>query len=131
MRNDQFAKHLEEEFAILVKIRENAHKEYAGTDVFENFNRRAEELGVTRKQALGVLMFKHIDTIKKFCAGEIGLENRESIDGRIRDAILYLYLLLGIVIEDRTRLGADVMKIKHVPSSGFANNIVQQAVNDR
>jgi len=112
MRNEAFAKLLEDEFSKIKLIRENTHLEYAGRDVFENFNRRAEELGISRKQALGVLMFKHLDTIRKFIYGEPGLEGREPIEGRVRDAILYLYLLLGIITEDKARLQADSISIQ-------------------
>jgi hypothetical protein len=123
MFNDEFAKFLDLEMGKILSIRTNAHQEYAGKDVFENFNRRANELNINRNQAWAVLAFKHVDTIKKFCAGTPGVENREAIENRIRDAILYLFLLLGMVTEDRLPVADNMMTLHEQVRSRNAERV--------
>lgn len=80
-------------------------EEYANTaadgdaDQHANFKRLAQELGLSPEQVLSVYLTKHLDAIKSFLRH--GREFSEPIDGRIDDAILYLILLKGLVIERR------------------------------
>lgn len=100
MNYDQFTKLLgsiqEEERT----TRELAQKEYARdeSNVFANFDRLANALGLSREQILTVYAYKHWDGIISFVNGHES--QREDIRGRIKDLRLYLALLWGMV-EDR------------------------------
>ena len=98
------------------QTRDEGQKEYAQNDknVFANFERIATKLSnpasrpdipkedpvfskITRERVLLVYLLKHIDGI---CAHVDGHESqREDIRGRIKDAIVYLMLLWGMVEE--------------------------------
>jgi hypothetical protein len=69
--------------------------------VFQNFNKRASELNIDRKKAWACLALKHDDAILKYCAGDKEVEAREPIFNRLRDRILYSFLLLGMIVEER------------------------------
>lgn len=80
-------------------VREQAHKEYAQRsdkepdNVFANFERLSEKFegSVTREQVLWVYLTKHIDGIQSHINGN--KSQRESVQGRIKDAIVYLIIL--------------------------------------
>ena len=77
----------------ILKTRNAGQKEYAhdATNVFANFERVGESLGVTREEVLMVYLLKHIDGISAFVQGH--KSQREDVTGRITDAIVYLMLL--------------------------------------
>lgn len=81
------------------KLREAGHKEYAHeeNDTFDNFNRLSKLLGLPREQILLVYLMKHIDGIASYVKGH--QSQREDIRGRINDAIVYLTLLRGMIVE--------------------------------
>tara|TARA_Y100000310_G_scaffold279298_1_gene298331 strand:+ start:125 stop:487 length:363 start_codon:yes stop_codon:yes gene_type:complete len=96
--------------------RDAGQKEYAQNDdnVFANFERVAKKIGnpasrpdiqkedpvfskITRERVLLVYLLKHIDGI---CAHVDGHESqREDVRGRIKDAMVYLMLLWGMIEE--------------------------------
>lgn len=84
------------------KLREAGQKKYAGgetSDAFTNFNKLAEELATDRKKVLWTYAMKHKDGIVAFLRGEVS--QRESVEGRINDLIVYLFLLRGMIEEDK------------------------------
>ena len=87
---------------IMMKVkqtRDAGQKEYAHTEenVFANFERVATNLDISREQALMVYLLKHIDGINAWVKGHES--QREDVTGRIKDAIVYLCLLWGMVKE--------------------------------
>lgn len=77
----------------------SGQSEYAlSQDAFDNFNRLAAELGVDRKQVLLVYFSKHRDGVISYIKGH--RSQREPVQGRIKDMIVYLFLLWGMVEED-------------------------------
>lgn len=87
-------------FAECRALREAGQKEYAHRDEnsFANFERVAERLGLRREQVLLTYMEKHLDGIHAYVQGH--RSQRESVRGRINDAIVYLCLLRGMVEMD-------------------------------
>lgn len=68
--------------------KEYAHKE---SNAFRNFESIAKRLSVSREEVLLVYMLKHMDGIKAWVDGH--RSQREEVQGRINDAIVYLGLL--------------------------------------
>jgi hypothetical protein len=82
---------------------EKKGKAYSGTgDVFDNFKRNAEAVGISKYQIWLVYFSKHIDAIRNAVKQnpEKPVDKSEGLLGRIDDAINYLDLLVGMVIED-------------------------------
>tara|TARA_R110002020_G_scaffold443766_1_gene655059 strand:- start:42938 stop:43297 length:360 start_codon:yes stop_codon:yes gene_type:complete len=84
----------------VTKTRDAGQKEYAHDkdNVFANFERVAESLDISREKALMTYLLKHIDGIKAYVKGHTS--QRESVKGRITDAIVYLLLLWAMVEEN-------------------------------
>lgn len=83
-------------------LREAGQKEYAHSEdnAFGNFERTAEDLeNITREQVLWIFVKKHLDGIKAYINGH--RSQRESVEGRINDAIVYLILLRGMVEDNK------------------------------
>ena len=80
-----------------MQMREEGQKEYAHDDenACANFERVAEQTGMTREQVLWVYFLKHVDGIAAYIKGH--RSQREGIQGRIVDARVYLALLCGMV----------------------------------
>ena len=80
-------------------LRDAGQREYARreSNAFANFERVAERVGISREQALMVYLEKHLDGIHAWVNGH--RSQRESVKGRINDAIVYLCLLRGMVEE--------------------------------
>lgn len=77
-------------------------------DQFENFKRAGDELGISPFAVLHIYLNKHLDAIRfwirnhsSMVAGDVKFS--EPIEGRIDDAIVYLLLLKGMVIEQQRR----------------------------
>jgi hypothetical protein len=68
-------------------------------DRFDNFNRIAGYLNLSREQVLLVYLMKHIDGI--ISSVNYDKDGGEGIHGRINDAIVYLELLQGMVHENK------------------------------
>tara|TARA_R110002051_G_scaffold324439_2_gene421700 strand:- start:142 stop:420 length:279 start_codon:yes stop_codon:yes gene_type:complete len=83
----------------VTEMRDAGQKEYAHTEdnVFANFERVSELTDVSREKVLLVYLLKHIDGISAYIKGH--QSQRESVNGRITDAIVYLLLLKGMVHE--------------------------------
>lgn len=97
-RNDMKAV-MERVFAECQELRLAGQREYARDEdnAFANFERVAERLGISREAALMVYVEKHLDGIHSWIQGH--RSQRESVRGRINDAIVYLCLLRGMAEE--------------------------------
>lgn len=107
MKKEDFAKHLEGIFDRLRAVREAGQKEYAhgATDnAFNNFERNAAELGIPREKVLWIFAMKHKDGILAYLNGH--RSQRESVHERIKDLMLYLALLDGMIAEDEAKARA-------------------------
>ncbi len=118
MRKDRFQALLHQTHERMLELTKTKGEEYANNtptgpqaekndpvvlaqDQHANFKRDAEELGSTPEQALGFHLNKHMNAVKSFI--KHGRVFSEPIDGRIDDAILYLILLKGLVVERREK----------------------------
>ena len=86
-------------FHEVMALREAGQAEYAHKldNAFRNFENIASYLDLDRKKVLLTYMIKHIDGIVAYVNGH--KSQRESVKGRINDAIVYL-MLLRCMIED-------------------------------
>jgi len=95
-----------EDFISSIREQRIAHSDAKGEayahskDRFDNFNRIAEYLDLSREQVLLVYLMKHIDGI--ISSVNYGKDGGEGIDGRINDAVTYLELLQGMIYERNT-----------------------------
>ena len=118
------------------QTRDAGQKEYAHTEenVFANFERVADNLDISKEQALMVYLSKHIDGINAWIKGY--KSQREDVKGRIKDAIVYLCLLWGmaeeeIVTEQEIDTFLNTQGFK--PSSNFnqdTGEVTYQAIGD-
>lgn len=112
MTKQEFAKYQDNLFIGLKSLREAGQKEYAGgEDAFGNFNRLSESLKTDRRKILWVYLTKHLDGITSFLNGHIS--QREPVEGRIDDAIVYLTLLRGMISEERNASTLDKLSSPH------------------
>lgn len=85
----------------MVGLTRSKGEEYSSSDdQLGNFRRLAEQTGLTMPQVWLVLFTKHLDAIRTWIKDEATgtkRERSEPIEGRIEDAILYLYLLRAVV----------------------------------
>ena len=73
--------------------------EYTQGDRLDNFKRIAKELNIQPAQALWVYLKKHLDSIANYIrTGEV---LSEPIEGRIKDARVYLSLLRALIVEKK------------------------------
>ena len=93
----QLDKVIQSQIKQILKTREDGQKEYARNinNVFANFQRVGKYVGIVQEQVLMVYLLKHIDGIMAYVNGH--KSQRESIEGRITDAIVYLLLLRGMI----------------------------------
>ncbi len=100
MDRDRFVLLMDNEFQDLLRTGATKGKDYAGDDdALSNFKRHAAELGLTPEQVWAVYASKHWDAIMTYV--RLGHVASEPVEGRIHDAIMYLFLLLGLVIEHK------------------------------
>lgn len=94
------------------KTMQTKGQEYSGSeDKFANFKRLAKKYNVPPEEICGIYMTKHLDSIDSFIrqrrAGksvrEIEAGLSEPISSRIADAVNYLFILKGIIDEERDR----------------------------
>lgn len=99
MTREEMQQVMEQVFAECQGLRDAGQKEYAHADsnAFANFERVAERLNISREAVLLTYFEKHIDGIHSYVKGH--KSQRESVKGRINDAIVYLCLLRGMVEE--------------------------------
>ena len=88
-------------FPAILKTRDSGQEEYAHDEanVFANFERVGNTLGVPKEKILMTNMLKNIDGIVSYVDGH--KSQREEVGGRITDAIVYLLLLWGMIEEDK------------------------------
>lgn len=119
MSKAEVAELMERVFDLCRGARGDGQKEYAHRDAnaFANFDRVAERLGRghTRESVLLTYYEKHIDGIHSYVQGH--RSQREPVQGRIKDAIVYLVLLWGMV-ECRERYEASVEARPRCPRCG-------------
>lgn len=105
----EFAKFQDDLYAEISVTREIKGREYASSeDRFANFNRSAAKNEIHRLQAANVFLQKHqdsIDTFIKDIAAGRTPKLSEPIRGRFKDAILYLFLMAGMVEEEELGKG--------------------------
>jgi hypothetical protein len=78
-------------------VRHDGQLEYARDqgNAFANFDRVADDLGLTREQVCYIYFRKHVDGIVSHLNGHTS--QREDVRGRIKDARMYLALLWGML----------------------------------
>ena len=116
MNTDQFDKEISEIFKECKNILVNKGREYQstndeGSNVFANFERISENVGVNRETALWIYFSKHRDSIATFIRDlengktieDIEKNLSEPINGRLFDAINYLLLLNSMVNDKRAK----------------------------
>lgn len=92
--------------------------DYSGTeDAFRNFKEGAARLGLHPHQVWAVYCSKHMDAIWTFVK-DGGVVKSEPIEGRIDDAILYLFLLRGMVRESAFHSSDEHELVSPVQESG-------------
>lgn len=99
MTQEQMADVMDRVFEECQRLRGAGQKEYARTEdnAFANFERVAADLGLTREEVLWVYARKHMDGVVSWIKGH--RSQREGVEGRINDLIVYLCLLRGMVEE--------------------------------
>ena len=85
--------HEEEKDEHLKKNADYADRE--GKNILANFERVSKHLDITPKMALLIFMEKHMDAIRTYI--RYGSVMSEPIEGRIKDARVYLSLLRAMV----------------------------------
>lgn len=90
-------------------LREEGQKEYAHDDgdAFANFDRVGKYLNTDRKAVLMVYLLKHLDGIAAYVKGH--RSQRETVEGRILDARVYLALLAGMIEEETNENNKDTI----------------------
>lgn len=88
-------------FNAIDKLREAGHKEYVHDDSrpFRNFEDTGSKMGVSRYKAWYLMASKHWDGVTAYVGGH--QSQREDVEGRINDLIMYLILLKAMVMEDK------------------------------
>lgn len=101
MTREEMAKVMDEITVRMQEFREAGQREYAHREdnAFGNFERVGERLSLSREAVLLVYLEKHLDGIHSYVKGH--RSQREDVEGRIIDAIVYLSLLYGMVVERR------------------------------
>ena len=88
----------------VINVLDSKGKAYSGTDnVNRNIEDTANDLRLTKYQVWSVFFKKHIDCIFNSIADnpEAPVDNTESLDGRITDAINYLLILKTMLVDDK------------------------------
>jgi hypothetical protein len=93
------------------ETRDAGQDEYAHKDsnIFANFERVGERLGVNSEKTLMVYLLKHIDGITAWVNGH--KSQREDVRGRLKDSIVYLMLLWAMVEDESPKRPKNYQKI--------------------
>lgn len=88
----------------ILQTRDDGQKEYAHSsdNVFANFERTGVLLDISPDKTLMIFLLKHIDGIAAHIKGH--RSQREDVQGRITDAIVYLLLLGGMIADGKNKL---------------------------
>ena len=102
MNYKQLNKIIQSQITQILQTRDDGQKEYARDvdNVFANFQRVGKYIGISQERVLMVYLLKHIDGIMAYINGH--KSQREGVEGRITDAIVYLLLLRGMVENNET-----------------------------
>ena len=88
-------------FTEIMETRKCGQKEYAKTgNAFANFETLAKDLGMSQEKVLWVYAMKHRDGIASYLNGHTS--QREDVRGRIKDLVVYLFLLWAMIDEKDT-----------------------------
>ena len=92
-----FNKHYDRFMTRLKSTRDSGQKEYANNEdnVFADFDWEADASGNTPEQVIYIFLLKHIRGMGSYIKGH--RSQRESIHGRIEDAVVYLTLLDAMI----------------------------------
>lgn len=102
MKRDEFYSLRGKVFDEIVAINTTKGKDYAeDADALSNFKEIAKRSGLTPLQVWSVYANKHLVAIESFIKN--GAVESEPIEGRINDAILYLFLLRGLIEEEKCK----------------------------
>lgn len=100
MNRQDFTLLMQRHFQTVLDLNERKGNDYAGKDdALANFKSAAEQLGLTPIQVWSVYANKHWQAIMTFVRD--GKLESEPIEGRILDEITYLFLLLGLLEEQK------------------------------
>ena len=101
MNQKQLDKIIQSQITKVLQTRKDGQLEYARDieNVFANFQRVGKYIGISQEKVLMVYLLKHIDGIMAYINGH--KSQREDVEGRITDTIVYLLLLRGMVESDR------------------------------
>ena len=79
------------------ETRDAGQKEYAHTEenVFANFDRTGNSIDTQSNKVLMTFLLKHMDGINAYIKGHDS--QREDVTGRIKDSIVYLFLLWAMI----------------------------------
>jgi hypothetical protein len=122
MTREEMAAVFHDRFDKIMELREAGQKEYAHTEdnALNNFDGVAELLGFEPEQVLMVYALKHVYGI---AAWSKGLKSqRESVEGRIDDLIVYMFLLHGMI----ERRG----KVPETAVAGAVEGLFDMAMDD-
>lgn len=100
MRHDDFLSFVTDRMTEIVETARAGQKEYAHgerDEVFNNFLRAAAEVDTHPMKVLWIYAMKHKDGIAAWLKGH--RSQREPVQGRIKDLIIYLLLLWAWVEE--------------------------------
>ena len=97
MKHNEMLKLINGIFEQVEIVHTEGQKEYAmNTDnVFANFQRISNQTGLDQKMVLWIYLMKHIDGIASHIKGH--RSQREEVQGRLTDAIVYLCILWGMI----------------------------------
>lgn len=107
-------------FPEMMAVGKVATREYSRVEnIFDNFERLVEdsEGKLTREQALWVLLKKHLDGIRHHVFGF--RSQREPVQGRIKDAMVYLGLLWAMVEDTQAAEVEETMEPANPSPSRF------------
>ena len=84
-------------FEQVEQVHTEGQKEYAMDEdnIFANFQRISNQTGLDQKMVLWIYLMKHIDGIASHIKGHS--TQREEVQGRLTDAIVYLCILWGMI----------------------------------
>lgn len=100
MDRTEFLELLDKEFGEIRALNVTKGHDYAGDDdALSNFKTMAGQVGQTPEVVWAIYAAKHWSAIMTYCRE--GQVQSEPIEGRLRDVILYCFLLLGLIEEDR------------------------------
>ena len=101
MKHEEMLHHITYIFSEVTNMHTKGQKEYAMDEdnVFANFERIGEQTGQNKKMILWVYLMKHIDGIASYLRGH--KSQREDVEGRLTDAIVYLCILWAMIEEEK------------------------------